>query len=110
MLKFGRKFNLSVAGNDGQEHSFASPLTLHFIVKRAILPSLATARFTILNLSEKSRNAIYRDPWQNQTSPMPAIKVAGGYGDGNLPYIFIGNVKSCQSYRRGGEVDFSTEF
>ncbi|MFA5385864.1 MAG: hypothetical protein WC364_14620 [Eubacteriales bacterium] len=87
-----------------------SPLTMTFVVKRFVMPALATAKITVLNVGKARRDSLYRDPWQSMVSPMPPIKIAAGYGEGNLPYLFIGNVKSCCSYRRPGSTDYATEF
>jgi hypothetical protein len=112
MRKFGRKFILTTKDKDGNDVIIQSPLTLQFAVKRFAYPALATATFTVLNINEEKRGLLYRDSYQNQTSAMPAISVAAGYGEDmkTLPYIFIGNVKACTCYRREGAVDYITEF
>ena len=106
MVKFGLSYILEVQGADGAIIEIKSPMTLNFAIKRNAFGSANTASFSIINLSEPTRNQIYKDIFQ--TAQYRFIRLRAGY-ETNLPVIFQGNIKEAKSYRMGGAVDFVTE-
>jgi hypothetical protein len=117
MSKFGRKCELSVEINPtptpGTNFSQGSSnivipqdLTIDFSINRQALGSSQEATFRIKNLSLKTRNLIYKDPYA--LTEYLAIQFKAGYQeDPVLPICFNGFVRSATSYREG--VDFITE-
>ena len=97
---------MEIQASDGRMIEIRPPYTLNFAIKRNAFGSANTASFTLVNLSEPTRNLIYKDIFQ--TAQFRMIRLRAGYGD-NLPVIFQGNIKEAKSYRTGGSVDFTTE-
>lgn len=83
------------------------PFTLEFEVKRATLASSQTATFRIFNLGARTRDLLQKD-WFN-LADVRAIQFRAGYRGEPTTLVFNGTVKSAQSYRRPGGVDFITE-
>lgn len=106
MVKFGLSYFMEIQASDGRIVEIRPPYTLNFAIKRNAFGSANTAVFTLINLSEPTRNLLYKDIFQ--TSQYRFIRLRAGYGD-NLPVIFQGNIKEAKSYRTGGSVDFTTE-
>lgn len=83
------------------------PFTLEFEIKRATLASSQTATFRIYNLGAKTRDLLQKD-WFN-LADVRAIQFHAGYQGESPTLVFNGTIKSAQSYRRPGGVDFVTE-
>lgn len=115
-MKFGRRCQLRVevnpsvvSGSDFTEgrDSITIPeeLSIEFEISRQALASSQTGTFRIYNLGEKTRNLIFRDPYE---LTYRAIQFRAGYEDDPfLPLCFNGFISSAVSYREG--VDFITE-
>jgi hypothetical protein len=106
--KFQRHYKLEVEGGDGDIYTFADPLTLQFNIQRAALASTNTANLRLLNLSQNTRKAIYKDTYSNIGGPFRSVKLWAGYGD-NLVKILDGHSLEAKSYREEGAVNFTTE-
>lgn len=86
--------------------TITSPLTLKFDVTRHNLADANSASFEIYNLSEATRNRIFKDPWA--TADKRAIQLTAGYQrkgekDAIIGMIFNGEMRSAMSFRRGTE-------
>lgn len=100
-MKFGRTYSLSVEVAGGGNVTITPPLTLILDVRRNSLASANVATFRVLNLGERTRNAIYKDRYA--VTEFRAIQLRAGYED-FAPLIFNGNVKQAYSYRQGTEM------
>lgn len=107
MDKFGRKYILSVEGESGVIYQFQYPDTLQFVIQRGIIGSAQTGHFILRNLSQKTRNAIFKSRFQLTVKRQ--IMFEAGYEGESLSVAFNGNVSECTSYRDEGSVDFITE-
>jgi hypothetical protein len=111
-MKFGRQYQLSIEVKPDAQNITTSnvvlelPFTVEFEVNRDNSPSAQTGTFKILNLSAKTRNLLFKDPWN--TAEFRAIQFRAGY-NGVLSLLFNGTVKSCVSYRDSGSTEFVTE-
>lgn len=109
MIKFGRKYELTIQGNSkdssGQftTHVFKNPLTCKFEIDRQDFSMTNTARFTIYGLSKFSRSDIfYESIFRDGLVPM-TFK-AGYESQPNLSLAFSGNVKLAYTEREGPEL------
>lgn len=82
------------------------PFTLEFSVTRNLMSSANTANFRILNLSEDSRDRIYKDRYA--TLDYRAVQLRAGY-EGHTAMIFNGNVVQAWSYKESGSTQVTTE-
>lgn len=101
MIKFNRQFILKIQTNENTTLEIKNPLTVEFSCKRNIFASANTGNFKIYNLSEKTRQLIYKE--KVNFLDIRGIEFRAGY-DTNAPIIFIGNVQSCFSYRNGTNI------
>ncbi len=69
-------------------------------MERNIYSSANTSTINVYNLSEKTRNALWKDI--NDGDNFKRIELKAGYGK-NLATIFVGNVQHAFSVRRGTE-------
>lgn len=104
-MKFGRIYSMFAQGRV-DDHTIDFPLTCRFRVINNSLFSCGSAVFQIYNLSEDTRNDLYKDPYEQFTYKQ--IIFAGGYqidssngGAITLPIIFRGNITQAYSYRQG---------
>jgi hypothetical protein len=109
--KWIRKYSLEIEGADGLIHIISDNpylLTLEFSITRNDLTSANDGKFRIYNLSQETRDAIFKD--YIKPSVFRSIVLRAGYAtEPVLPIIFNGNLKSVQSYREEGSVNFITE-
>ena len=109
-MKFGPTCQLSVevlpnAAGVAQGYLVIDPdLTVEFEIKRNSLGSSQTGTFKVKNLSEKTRNLIYKDRYS--TALFRSVQFRAGYGT-FMPLLFNGWMFQAFSYRQG--VDFITE-
>jgi len=87
------------------------PFTCEFTVTREVLAQSSTATIRIYNLSQPTRDRLYKDPfWSTQKRYLEFY--AGYLGqskqEGFMPRIFYGLLLSCTSWREG--VNTITEF
>lgn len=86
--------------------TITSPITLKFDITRHNLADANHASFEIYNLSEATRNKIFKDPWAG--ADKRAIQLTAGYQregekDAIIGMIFNGEMRSALSFRRGTE-------
>lgn len=103
MAKFQRNYKLYVDTSDGDQILIQPPFSIEFDVNRNVLASTNTSSVKIYNLSQETRNSIYKD--QIDLTTYRSMKLDAGYGD-SLSTIFKGNIKQCYSVREG--VNFMT--
>ena len=106
-VKWGRNYQLCIQRQDGQIQQINYPLTLEFNIVRQPCSSTNTGTFRIYNLSPDTRQAIYRDRYDWNTSR--SLTLAAGYGNAPLPFIFKGKCYQAYSWRESGRVDYITE-
>lgn len=99
-------FNSFDSGGNSNPVVIENPFTLTFNIRRAALASTNTGTFQIYNLSESTRNQLYKD----KTNLLASRKIVlrAGYFE-PLPIIFSGNIKWCTSCRMQGQTNFITE-
>lgn len=112
-MKFGRRCQLSVEVNpsttpgsdfaEGRNNIVIPPeKTIEFEISRQSLGSSQEAVFRVLNLGEKTRNLIFKDPYA--LTEYRAIQFRAGYADQPfLPLCFNGFVRSATSSRPGDD-------
>jgi hypothetical protein len=117
--KFQRRYKLTIYPQqwvDGTDHlvstadveqvEISDPFTLNFSIRKAILSTSNVGNFKIYNLSQQTRNTIYRD--FTNLSVMRRVVLQAGYFD-PLPVVFDGNMMWSYSSRAEGSVDFISE-
>lgn len=103
MLKFGLNYKIKIQVNESEEVEVKFPITCEFKIDRNTLSQANTSSFSLVNLSENTRNKIYKD--QYTTTVYKAIEFYAGYGN-DLSLLFKGNIKRAYSERNG--TDFYT--
>lgn len=99
MIKFGRKYRLTVETNDGGSAIIIEPpLTCQFTLTRSTMATLNTAEISIYGLGVKTRPRIFRDAYNPLINPQ-RIVLEAGYGQ--LTTVFAGNVWEANSTRQG---------
>ncbi len=88
------------------------PFSCEFTVECRTLAQSSTATIRIYNLSQPTRDRLYKDPYW-QTTTRRYLEFYGGYlgeskDEGFMPRIFYGMLLSCVSWRDG--VNSITEF
>lgn len=110
-MKLGRKCQLKVevdpraVGDTIQaQNTLTIPrnATIEFEITRQFLSSSQEASFRVLNLAERTRNLLQKDPYA--LTEFRAIQFRAGYEDFPIPLVFNGFVRSATSYRRGTEM------
>ena len=98
-----RNYVLRVQTGDGTYIEIRPPLTLSFKVSRSTGADANTAKLTVYNLAERTRNRIYKD--QHDIRNYKGVELHAGYGTQGktLPLIFKGNIKRAYSHRQGTE-------
>lgn len=103
--KFIRDYTLQIQSNRGDatdQYTISSPITLEFDVSRNIMSGANYARFTIYNLAPNTRAAIYHDRMRVNPEAFQLIKLIAGYkSSSQRSLVFLGNVKTANSQRRG---------
>lgn len=112
--KFGRRCQLSVEVNPDAKGvpqgniTFPPDLTIEFNIERRSLTSAQTAKFSILNLAEHTRNLVVKD--QFALTEKRAVQFRAGYvDDAILPLCFNGEMRIAGSQRSTGATDIVTE-
>ena len=112
-MKFLPRCQLSIevapdsAGNPTSNLVIPPQITIEFDINRQSLTGSQTATFRLKNLSEQTRNLLYKDDYA--TTEARAIQFRAGYDKTNLPLCFNGRVMRANSYRTEGSPDFITE-
>ena len=106
LSKFGRLYELHIAGNDNQIHIISFPLTCEFKIKRDIQQSCQEATFLLYNLNYTTRNSINKDFFDFDLTR--SVTFLAGYSY-PLSVVFTGTVTTCMSYRDEGRTDYITE-
>jgi hypothetical protein len=122
MIKFNRNFNVNfyapfkVTDTDQViavkaafrakrvSFSIGLPFSLEFDVERNTMSSANTCRMKLFNLSERTRDAIFKD--KLDVLNYKGVELSVGYGDA-LSSIFRGNILEAHSYKE--KVDWVTE-
>jgi hypothetical protein len=104
MMKFNRNYQLSVETQEGNTLTIELPFTIEFDITRNTLSSANVCQVRLYNLSERNRNQIFFNAF-NQ-SQFRAILLKAGYGT-NLSTVFTGNISQAWSVREG--VNFITQ-
>ena len=97
--KRDRRYTMTLAGRSGIEWNISFPFTCKFNVMSIGTPRPNTAHFAIYNLSESTRNEIYKDTFEKEIF-MP-VSFSAGYDGQTLPVVFTGNVYWANSYKQG---------
>lgn len=121
MRKFIRKYRLTVGptfqndlgsaqihllpGNE-EDITIQYPITLEFTISRNPFQKTNTSTFRLFNLSQDTRNALYKDQFSFYL--LRKVTLEAGYEE-PLPVVFQGNIMSCSSWRPEGGVDYVTE-
>lgn len=103
--KFLRQYLLSVTSAQGEEINITDPISVEFEITRQNLASLNTATFTVYNLAERTRMAIFHDIY-DISKYLPVVFYAGyNYGSEEtntfLAQCFKGHIKQAYSVREG---------
>lgn len=107
MAKRQRKYRLETVNVFGDTTLIESPISIDFDVDKAIYSNVCNASFTLYNLGENTRNALYKDLLQTDIKDMRPIAFYAGYeSEAVLHRVFKGTIARCYSYRQG--VDFIT--
>lgn len=104
MIKLGRNYKIFIETVDGNTLEIGLPFTIEFDITRNTLSSANVCQVRLYNLSEKNRNQIYFNAY-NQTL-FRKFLLKAGYED-NLSTIFNGNISQAASFREG--VNFITQ-
>lgn len=121
MEKFLRQYELKIERFNGQPDSsgrivataptsyLTTPkdLTLELTIQRQALGTSQTGTFRIFNLSEQSRESIFKDSFN--TVDARGLQLRAGYLGSPLALIFSGTIQSCQSFRESGSNNNITE-
>lgn len=106
-MKINRTYSLDIQTTvAGSSIVVKNPLTCEFSVQRNIFASQNTSLFRVYNLSELTRNAVYKDEYDLNLYRTCVMRA--GY-ENFQSIIFSGNIKKAFSYRRSGDVNFVTE-
>jgi hypothetical protein len=103
-IKFQREYTLEIESTTGATITIQNPFTIQFDIVRNVLSSANTGNIKVFNLSERVRNAVYKDRYATVESRLVTLKA--GYAN-IMSTIFKGEIRSCESYREGTE--FITE-
>lgn len=104
MVKFGRNYQLTIEGPDGNPIIIEPPFTLEFNTVRNNLASVNNGVFRIYNLAPRTRALIRKD--RNDFGNIRRIHLDAGYGK-NLSTVFDGTITYAWSVREG--VNFITQ-
>lgn len=99
-------FESSIKNSTPDTIRIKNPITIDFSIHRRAMASSNVANIKIYNLSEATRNLLYKD--FTDFLCMRKITLRAGYEE-PLPIILEGNVLWCISYRMAGSTDFITE-
>ena len=107
MAKRQRKYRLEIEDVYQGKVTIDPPFTIEFDIEKQLISKLANGSITVYNLSETTRNLIYKDPIQTTLSKLRLVELYAGYEDDQvLSKIFSGTISHCYSRRQG--VDFFT--
>lgn len=113
-MKFIRRCQLSVEvspnaqGVTQNNLTIPEELTVEFEISRQSLASSQEATFRVMNLSEHTRNRIFKDPYA--LTEFRAVQFRAGYRDDPvLPLCFNGFLREATSYRMSGGTEMVTE-
>lgn len=109
-MSLQRIYRLEIEGNDvptplinagrAETLTVIYPLTLQFDIVRSTLGSPNTGTFSILNLSEDKRSAVFHDRYD--TLNYRRVRLFAGYDtEETLPEIYRGNIQVAGSTRQG---------
>jgi hypothetical protein len=125
-LKLNREYLLDVETVTDSHIHIERPFTIEFSVSRDNLAGASRASITVYNLSEGTRNQLFKDRYDQQLIRRRAVQLSAGYEDQKqlapevtgpeqltasqissismvLPMIFNGELWSCYSMRQGTE-------
>lgn len=91
---------MDIYNPSGEKISIAFPITLQFNITRNTLSSANSGRFVLYNLSEDTRNRIYKDRYTN--TQYWRIQLFAGYGD-RLFEVFRGQIYEAYHMKEGTE-------
>lgn len=105
-MRFGRTYRMSV---QGQHFTWtpAYPLTLQFDVQRSTFSSANKATFTLYNLREAARSDIFLNRTRAPSQRLRIVLQAGYTSSPVLPAIFMGDLRTAWTERRG--IDWITQ-
>lgn len=99
-MRFGRRYQLTIQTNDGNDVIITQPITLQFNVERSTLGTMNSAQFQIYNLAPKTRDRIFQDRF----NPKEYKRIILQAGYENLSTIFRGNIWQAKSVRQGPDI------
>lgn len=99
-IKFDRKYKLTIETREGNFVEIKLPLSIEFTCIRNNLATVNRLNIKIYNLSNKTRNAIYKDRYDLLV--IRSIELKAGYED-DSPKIFKGKILQAYNYQRGIE-------
>ena len=107
-LKFGRNYRLKIQKERGSAEftEIAYPLTAKFTVSRTVGSAINNLNMQVINLSEKTRNEIFRDFYESKVGQLKGYRriiLEAGYGE-ELYEIFRGNLWSSYPERKNTEI------
>jgi len=100
--KFGLYYEIRAETADGRVIIVSNPFTCQFEITRNNLASVNNASFTLFNLQETSRLALFKDAFDSTT--FRSIKFYAGYSNSYVdvvPLCFDGSISQCFSERSG---------
>lgn len=104
--QFGQPITFSPVS--GEAIQIKNPFTLIMNIRREAMSAINSATFQIYNLSQNTRNQLYRDKFSWRGLKRVTLK-AGYASQGPLPIVFDGTAYSINSYRTQGTTNFITE-
>lgn len=85
--------------------SLGYPLTMSCSISRNLFDKVMSASIAIKGLNKTSRAWLRKDQYDREE--YITFDLYGGYGD-KLYLMFIGEVRTCYSYKNGGETEYTT--
>ena len=91
--------------NNGQigKAIVTDPITINFDIKKQIFQDTNTARITIYNLDNGTRESIYQDRLMLETNREKSVTLLAGYGN-TLTVCLFGHIQQCYSERVGTDM------
>lgn len=100
-MKWLRNYEIRIKNPDGKLFTIAPPISVTFDVDRSVMSSTNTAKVTIYNLAQGTRNGLYKDKYS--FTKYWQMFIMAGYGKSELYEIFRGNIQEAFSYKKPPE-------
>lgn len=100
-MKWLRNYEIRIKTPEGKMYTIAPDISVTFDIDRSVMSSTNTAKVTIYNLAQGTRNGLYKDKYT--TTKYWQMFIMAGYGESELYEIFRGNIQEAYSYKKPPE-------